>query len=315
MTESPGPPRLSAVVVHWRCEDHLEELLAAWPDEPRCELLVVDNGGSLDALAPPARLVEPGANLGFAGGVNRGVAAARGEWVLILNPDARPEEGALEALLASLEELDDAGLVPALVDAAGRPQTRWQLRPLPSLTALLLQAFFLSLVRGPRNEPPRGTPVAQPAAAALVVRRAVLEEIGGLDAGFYPAWFEDVDLARRLSRAGQRLVYEPRARFRHAGGGSLPALGYGPFLWIYYKNLVRYLALHHGRGWALATCCALPLGMALRSVLLPLRRPRRAHGRWEAAAALAAVAAGAVSGWRRPRAWAERFAPPPEAEP
>ncbi len=315
MTETARPPRLTAVVVHWHDEGHLRELLAAWPEEARCELLVVDNGGGLGALPPPTRLLDPGVNLGFAGGVNRGVAAARGDWVLILNPDARPEEGALEALLASLEELDAAGLVPALVDAEGRPQTRWQLRPLPSPAALLLQVFFLSLVRGPRHEPRRGTAIAQPAAAALVVRRAVLEDLGGLDAGFHPAWFEDVDLARRLARAGHRLLYEPRARFRHAVGGSLPALGYGPFLWIYYKNLVRYLALHHGRGWELLARCALPLGMLLRALLLPLRRPRRARGRQEAAVGLAAAAAGAVTGWRRPRTWAERFSPPPEAAP
>ncbi len=142
----------------------------------------------------------------------------------------------------------------------------------------------------------------------------MLEEIGGLDEGFYPAWFEDVDLARRLARAGHRLVYEPAARFVHAGGGSVPELGYGPFLWIYYRNLTRYLGRHHGAGWALAARLTLVLGMKLRLLLLPLRRPRRAATRRIAAAALVDVIRGAASGWRQPARWARRFAPVAERE-
>lgn len=311
MTETAGSPALSAVVVHWRDEPNLARLVAAWPDDPRCELLVVDNSSSLGGLAPPARLLDPGRNLGFAGGANRGVAAARGRWVLLANPDVRPEDGAVAVLLETLAELDAgvAGLVPALVDEDGRPQTRWQLRPLPSPVALVAQTLLLAGVCGPRREPPRGTPIAQPAGAALVVRRAVLDEVGGFDEGYFPAWFEDVDLARRLARAGHRLLYEPRARFRHATGGSLPALGYGPFLWVYYRNLARYLERHHGRAWALAARGVLPLGLALRLALLPLRRPRRAATRAAAAAGLAAAIAGAATGWRRPRRYAARFRP------
>ncbi|MCP4659998.1 MAG: glycosyltransferase family 2 protein [bacterium] len=304
-------PRLSVVVVHWRNERQLAELLDAWPDEPRCELLVIDNSSSLGELPPPVRYIDPGGNLGFAGGVNRGVEAARAPWVLLVNPDVRPQGGAVERLLDSLDRFSDAaGVVPALVGADGEPQYRWQLRPLPSPASLLLHTLFLAGVRGPRREPERGAVIEQPAGAALVVRRSVLVEIGGLDAGFYPAWFEDVDLARRLRGAGHRLVYEPASRWVHATGGSVPELGYGPFLWVYYRNLMRYLRIHHGGVWSLLGRCMLPLGMGLRILLLPLRRPRRAAGRAAAAAGLAAVIAGALSGWRRPRSYLQRFSPP-----
>ena len=301
-------PLLSAVVVHWRDEEHWNELLDAWGEAEGCELLVVDNSSSLAELSPPARRIDPGKNLGFGGGVNRGVQEARGEWILILNPDVRPRADAVRRLLEALAEWDDAaGVVPALVDEAGRPLCRWQLRPLPTLVELLLQTFLVATVAGPRVEPRRGTPIAQPAGAALAVRRSVLAELGGLDPGFFPAWFEDVDLARRLAAAGHRLLYEPRSRWRHAGGASLPALGYGPFLWIYYRNLARYLAIHHGVFWAFAVRCLLPLGMTLRLLALPLRCPRRAASRGAAAAGLWAVVVGALSGWRRPRALRERF--------
>ena len=79
-------PTLTGVVVHWRNEDLLAELVAAWPRDPRFELLVVDNGSSTP-LPEGIRILRPGRNLGFAGGANLGVAEAKGAIVLILNPD------------------------------------------------------------------------------------------------------------------------------------------------------------------------------------------------------------------------------------
>jgi GT2 family glycosyltransferase len=131
-----------------------------------------------------------------------------------------------------------------------------------------------------------------------------------MDEGFYPAWFEDVDLARRLRDRGETMRYWPAARFRHGLGASVPRLGYGPFLWVYYRNLMRYLRLHHGRGWAMLAVPAVLLGMGLRMLLLPLRRPRRSDSRSQAAAGLGAVMLGAMSGWRRPRSLAKTFEPP-----
>jgi len=307
--ETQEAPRLSAVVVHWRDEEHLAELIDAWPEtDPRFELLVVDNSASLEPLPRPARLLDPGQNLGFAGGVNYGVAVARAPWILILNPDARPLPQALPALLEAVDKGSDvAGFVPALEGPGGEPQQRWQLQPLPSPITLVLQTLFLAGARGPRQPPLAGSVVEQPAAAALLLRRVVLEELGGLDEGFYPAWFEDVDLARRLAAAGHRLHYLPSARFVHAMGGSVPQLGYGPFLWVYYRNLCRYLRRHHGVFWDVAARGTVILGMLLRLLLLPLRQPRRAANRRQAAIALFDVARGAATAWRRPRGHARYF--------
>ncbi len=303
-------PQLTAVVVHWHDEEHLEELVSTWPEGPAFELLVIDNGGTIDRLPQPARLIAPGRNLGFAGGVNRGVEEARAPIVLVLNADAFPRPGALDQLVTAFTDFPEAaGIVPALEGRGGEPQHRWQLQPLPAASTLLLQTLFLAGERGPQEEPPRGTPVAQPAAAALALRRAVLRRLGGFDEGFYPAWFEDVDFARRLAAASHRLIYDPTARFVHAGGATVSSLGYGPFLWLYYRGLTRYLGKHHANLWSSLARLTLTLGMLLRLELLPLRRPRRAASRRDAAAGLLAVIAGAWSGWRRPLDYARRFDP------
>lgn len=290
------PPLLTGVVVHWRNEDLLAELAAAWPSDPRFELLVVDNGSSAP-LPADLRVLRPGRNLGFAGGANAGIAEAKGEILLILNPDAVPEAGALDRLLEGFAAHPEAaGLAPRLLGSDGEPQAGWQLRRLPSAWQCLLHVFGTG-AGAAAAEPPEGTRVEQPAAAALALRREALAAVGGFDEGFHPAWFEDVDLARRMKTAGLGLRYWPAAVFRHELGSTVPRLGYGPFLQIYYRNLIRYLGKHHGPAWALAARIALVPGVLIRLVLLPLRRPRRAGSRGEAFRGLIGVL---VGGWRQP---------------
>lgn len=297
-------PLLSGVVVHWRNEELLARLTSAWPRDPRFELVVVDNGSSGPLELGPARLVKPEDNLGFGGGANAGAAEARGPILLILNPDAIPEPGALDRLLEGFaafpDAADTAGLAPKLVGPGGETQAGWQLRRLPAPWRLVLQAFpFVGTPELPEDtEPGPGAPVEQPAAAALALRREAFESMGGFDALFHPAWFEDVDLALRMKKRGHVLRYWPAAVFRHELGSTVPHLGYGRFLWIYYKNLTRYLRKHHGPFWPLAARTALIPGVLIRLALLPLRCPQRAKSRAEAFRGLLGVLAGALKGWR-----------------
>ena len=302
------------MVVVWHGADDVETLIEAWPEDRRFELLVVDNGNEGALVCPPrVRLLEPGRNLGFAGGVNLGVSEARAPWVLILNADARVDTAALEALLEGIASHPEvAGLVPRMLGLGGEPQFAWQLRSLPQPGELLLHALLLPGSKPIGTEPPEATAVEQPAAAALALRVEALREVGGLDEHFFPAWFEDVDLARRLSELGQELLYWPRAVVRHRLGSTVSRLGYGRFLWIYDRNLVRYLRKHHGALWTAGARLLLPLGLFLRLLLLPLRRPRRAPSRGAAAKGLLGALAGALSGWRRPLSW-RRAAEPEES--
>lgn len=308
LDHSPDQPLLSGLVIHWRNEDHVQTLARVWPDDRRFELLVIDNSASAPPLPDYVRTLDPGRNLGFAGGVNLGLKASSAPWVLVLNPDACPEEDALQQLVQGFADYPNAsGLVPALLNADGSSQHGWQLRSLPSPGALLLQTLLISTPEKARQEPDPGTPIEQPAAAALALKRQDLVAVGGMDEGFQPAWFEDVDLAYRLAAAGMKLLYFPASRFVHAQGSTVPLLGYGPFLWIYYRNLRRYLHLHHGAPWAIAARPLLAIGMLLRLLLLPLRRPRRARSRAEAARGLLATLAAALSDWRWPASYRRRF--------
>ena len=295
-------PILSGIAVHWHDEERARELSAAWPADPRFELIIVDNGSREELAVERGQVLRPNRNLGFAGAVNLGIRESRAPIILILNSDVRPEPGALENLLAGFDRFPEAaGLAPRLVGSDGKSQSRWQLRALPSPATLLLQALMLPIGQGPRNEPRSGSSVEQPAAAALALRREVLEAVDGFDETFYPAWFEDVDLAKRLSENGNSIRYWPQAQFVHHLGASVPQLGYGSFLWVYYANLCRYLRKHYNRLLPM-TAQGLLLPTALvRLALLPIRAPKLARGRKDAAGGFLLLALGALSGWRLPR--------------
>jgi GT2 family glycosyltransferase len=292
-------------------------------------LVVVTNGGgeesvrrgAIDAIWPGAVVIENAGNRGLAPASNQGAAAApEADAYLFCNPDARAEGDAFTALAAGLDEwLDAVAFAPRLVDggaaAAGEhsgafrlappgaeDQRTFQLRRLPRLSSDLRELLLWDHLfpnggarrRSRYADEDRDRPfeVEQAAGAALAVRADAFARIGGFDESFVPAWFEDVDLCRRLGELGP-ILYWPEARFRHAGGASSVRLGYDRFLPILYENALRYRRKHYGwiaRGVYRA---ALASGMALRLLLLPLRRevPRP---RPEAARAYRAVLARAL---------------------
>ena len=275
-----------------------------WPHGSDTPLVVVDNSGT--AERPPARdglhWLRPSDNLGFGGGCNLGVEATRTPWVLLLNPDVTVTARSLRALAALAADWgeDDALalIAPRLLDGEGTAtQFTWQLKPLPRPIDLLAQCFFLARPKGPTVEPPEGARVGQPAAAALLVRRAAFEQVGGFDPRFAPAWFEDVDLAQRLADAGWHGRYARSVEVRHDGGASVTPLGFGRFLVIYTRNLRRYA---QARGWTWTARCIRPavtVATAMRIPFVLLRRPKATASRADAVRSLWLLLRTAIRGW------------------
>lgn len=275
-----------AIIVRWRGGDEVRRCLSSLLSNGGANLasvVLVDSGsgdGGTDRLAsefPDIEVVALAQNLGFAFAADQGAGEGSEPLLLLLNPDTEVIEGAVEGLASLLENRPGAaGAVPLLEGFDGRTQHLWQLRHLPGVTRLAVGLPGAPAFSSPPSSP---SPVAQPAAAAWMVRRKVWEILGGLDPTFEPAWWEDVDFCARLRErlgdpgfpADEAFVVEPAARLRHGGGSSIAALGREAFLTAYYTNLLRYTARHHpGRLGTIRKC--LQASLVARMVLRPAQR-------------------------------------------
>ncbi len=275
-----------AVIVRWRGGDEIRQCLSSLLGSAGpllANVVLVDSGsgdGGAERLAsdyPDVEVMALAENRGFAFAAGCGATRGSEPFLLLLNPDIDVQAGAVEALVDLLDSRPrTAGVVPLLTSLDGESQHRWQLRQLPRAAHLAL-----GLPGAPAfSSPPRApVPVAQPAAAAWLVRRTVWEKLGGLDPTFEPAWWEDVDFCARLHGrlgepgfpADEGFVVQPAAQLLHGGGSSVAALGPAAFFSAYYTNLLRYTARHHPGRLGLIRK-ALRLSLLLRMLLRPAQR-------------------------------------------
>jgi len=290
---------ISAVIVNWNSGRLLEKCVRSLKTHAAgCAILIVDNAstdGSLDFASETGEdliLLRNARNLGFAAASNLGWRACTGDPVLFLNPDIEclPESvSRLAEAFAGDPDLWAAG--GRLVSPSGKPQTGFNVRRFPSLKSAAADAFFIDEI-WPSNPWNTGMlldtvrkpmEVDQPAAACLMVSRAALESIAGFDEAFYPAWFEDVDLCRRIRNRGGRILYHPEAGFIHQGGYSLQRMEHRNFLESFHSNQIRYFRKHHGFRSARRVRRIILAGLLLRAAISLLHPPVRHASRAAAA--------------------------------
>ncbi|MHC5795248.1 glycosyltransferase [Lacisediminihabitans sp. FW035] len=224
------PGVVSVVLVNFRgASDTIEAIgqlgLLDWPQE-KLEIVVVENGSGDDsaerlrAAAPHINLVVSTTNEGFAGGCNIGVKASSGEYIALLNNDAKPDRSWVRAAVAKFEESPRIGAVASrvldwdgkLVDYIGSAMTWYGMgykpltaEPVPSKADVAHDVLF-------------GT------GSAMFVRRSVYDALEGFDERFF-MFFEDVDLGWRLNLQGWRFVYEPASLAYHKHHASMEGFG------------------------------------------------------------------------------------------
>jgi GT2 family glycosyltransferase len=184
--------------------------------------VVANVPGSVAALPDGVRVLENPRPLSLAANVNLGIAATTGEYVLNANPDAVPEPGAVAALVAFADAHPRCGI-------AG-PQIRWpdgtwqpSRRRFPTVRGTIVRRTPLRRLRGTyaqRNHyelderPTEPVPADWMLGAFLLMRRTMLDELGGWDAGFRH-YCEDIDLCYRALEAGWERWHVPGALVTH----------------------------------------------------------------------------------------------------
>jgi GT2 family glycosyltransferase len=193
------------------------------------EVIVVDNPHparpgrsrtSLLASTAGVRVVEPRDNLGFGGGCNLGARLARGRLLALVNPDVVAAPGWLEPLVATLDRDASVGVAAAvLLDPDGTVQECGQELYADGTTAPIRT---IPHRESDAIDADAAIDVAHASAACWLVRTHEFLHLGGFDPAFHPAYFEDVDLALRVRRAGRRVVVHPSSSVRHARGTGTP---------------------------------------------------------------------------------------------
>jgi GT2 family glycosyltransferase len=176
------------------------------------EVIAVENA-SLDGSAqlvqdnfPQVMVLPQPVNLGFAGGVNAGMAAARGDVFILLNQDCLVQPGWLDAIGQALHDQPEIGLAGCtILNADGSLNHTGAFIERP----LAVGAHLTDRV----DDTPQ--PVEYVTGAAMIIRRSTWDTIGRFDEGFYPAYFEESDYCFRAHRVGLDTWYIPAARVTH----------------------------------------------------------------------------------------------------
>jgi N-acetylglucosaminyl-diphospho-decaprenol L-rhamnosyltransferase len=227
---------LTAAVISYATREHLPACLCALEREPVREVIVVDNAspdGSAEVVRsryPSVTLIANRANVGYGAAANQAVAAAGGEYVLLLNGDAVPEPGAVSALARYLDEHARAAVVgPQLrsVDGSLQPSCYPFLTPLNVLMVMSGLNGLIAWLPGLRawHLPTSAHDIARPVpwvkGAALAIRKSAFDAVGGFDESFF-LYSEEQDLSYRLAAAGWETHFAPVAVVRHVERASSP---------------------------------------------------------------------------------------------
>lgn len=253
---------LSVIIVSWNVRDLLERALdavyTAGAHTPQLEIIVVDSASAdgtpemIRERYPQVRLIASDENLGFAKGNNRGIAEAHGDFLLLLNADTLVRGDALALLVSYLLEHPDAGMVgPRLLNADGTTQP--SRRRYPTLLVLFLESTWLHRLT-PKRQLARfyvedradsdEQTVDWITGAAMLIRRQVLDDVGGLDEGYF-MYSEELDWCHRIGDAGWKIAYTPAAEVVHYGGKSSEQVA--PARHIYFQSSkIKYTRKYHG---------------------------------------------------------------------
>jgi glycosyltransferase involved in cell wall biosynthesis len=172
--------------------------------------------GAVLSQVKGVRFVRNEANLGFVGSCNKAATLARGDTLVFLNNDTIVTPGWLEALTGTLRDRSDAGLVGAkLIYPDGRLQEAGGL--------VWRDGSAWNYGRGDDPDKPEYNYVREVdycSGACLAIERRLFEQLGGFDARFAPAYYEDTDLAFAVRAAGRKVYYQPFATVVHFEGAT-----------------------------------------------------------------------------------------------
>jgi len=253
--------KLSVIIVNYNVEYFLEQCLSSALEASKnldVEIMVVDNNsidGSMEmveAKFPQVHLIKNKENTGFSKANNQGMKIAKGQYVLLLNPDTVVEEDTFEKIVAFMDEHPDAGgLGVKMIDGKGNflPESK---RGLPTPTVAFYKIFGISRLMPKSKKVGRYhlsyldkdeiNEVEILSGAFMLMRKEALDKVGLLDEAFF-MYGEDIDLSYRIIKGGYKNYYFPETRIIHYKGESTKKSSVN-YVFVFYNAMIIFAKKH-----------------------------------------------------------------------
>ena len=255
-------PTLSIIIVSWNVRDYLRACLNSIqqtvPTDFAYEVIVVDSASSdstLEMLHTEfvwVQVLAQDRNIGFTKGNNVGLKAAKGRYLMLLNPDTEVFDQTLVQMTRCLDQHPEVGIVgPHTLNTDGSHQSTR--RRFPTMGTAFFESTWLQPYAPRRildhyyaRELPDDAvfPVDWVQGSALMVRREVYEQIGPLDEG-YVMYYEELDWCKRASQAGWKALYLGTFKITHHGGKSSEQV-FDSRVIHFQQSKLRYFGKFHG---------------------------------------------------------------------
>jgi len=263
--ESLHTPDVSVIIVSWNVRPLLERCLSILAEgratgDLTTEIIVVDNDssdGSADVATsfPSVKVVRCERNMGYGRANNIGLKMAKGEHLLVLNPDTEPLPGSIERLVTFQRLCPGAGIVaPRLLNPDGSVQASSFSFPTLAMAAIdlfllphfvpgrLRQRLYSSRLNGRYPDESQGDApfrIDHPLGACMLISRQAYEEVGGFDPALF-IYSEEIDLALRYLKAGWECWQVPQAEVVHLGGQRHKQVPDKMFVHLWRSRLYLY---------------------------------------------------------------------------
>ncbi len=281
--------KLSVIIVNYNVKHFLEQCLYSVRKAATtldCEVFVVDNNsvdGSVNMLAekfPEVKVIANHENTGFSKANNQAIAQATGEYILLLNPDTLVEDDTFQKVIQFMDLHPEAGgLGVKMVNGSGKflPESK---RGLPTPEVAFYKIFGLAKLF-PKSkrfgqyhlsylDPDKVHEVDILSGAFLLIRKKVIDKIGGLDESFF-MYGEDIDISYRIVKAGYKNFYFPLTRIIHYKGESTKKSSIN-YVMVFYQAMVIFAKKHFSTKNARTFSLLINVAIYFRAFLAILKR-------------------------------------------
>jgi GT2 family glycosyltransferase len=243
-------PLISIIILNWNGEKFIKECIDSVlnTEYSRIEIIIVDNGSTdtslkiINSYSDSLKLIAHSQNTGFAAGMNSGIKAAQGEYVVTLNNDLTVDKNWLQRPVEILHANPEVGIISCRQMVYGKADIIDIVFSKPS-SYLLPVPVGSDQKYSEHPEYHTEREVSGASGASVIYRKSLLEQVGGFDERFF-AYHEESDLQARARRSGWKCVYVPSAVVYHMGSRSFGKLS-RTFHYYHERNRWWYIVKNY----------------------------------------------------------------------